>query len=295
MHAHVRRSDQTPDAAARWIDGLPPALSAQADVLRRLLAAARRDERIRLLVVGCSLGRGAADEHSDIDALIAVTPEALVAYVAGSAELLERLGTVADCSRKRVEVVNGEPYELVWALFANDVQLELVIVGAENNARARPDWVVLHDPDGRVTEVRPHAYATAEQVREWAYEGWSLLILCEKYLARESLWEALETLHAARTRAWRLWAAARRVPDPQYGLTAVLDSVDPAPPPRIEATHGPLERLALAGAALACADLMNELWAQATETLSGTPAQIPPAGQAARRKIARLAVPSVKG
>lgn len=288
MHAQVRQSDRVPNDAARWIDGLPPALSGQADVLRRLLAESRRDERIRLLVVGCSLGRGAADQHSDIDALMAVTPDAWAGYIAGSAELLERLGAVADSSRKRVEVAGGEPYELVWALFADDVQLELVISRAEDDTRARPDWVVLHDPDRRVIDVRPPTYATAEQVREWAYEGWSTLILCEKYIARGSLWEALETLHGARTRVWRLWAAARRVPDPQYGLTAVLDSVDPSPPPGIEATQAPLDRIALARAALACADLMNELWRQATETVSGAPAEVPRAGHAARRKIARL-------
>ncbi len=273
---------------ARWIDDLPPDLGRHAEVLRRLLKDARDDERVRILVVGCSIGRGVADEHSDIDALVAVVPDAWPDYVDDLTALLRRLGGVVDSSHKRVTPSGGDQYELAWALFADGVQLELVLARAQDKVRPRRDWIVLHDPDGRVKERQPDRYATLDEVREWAYDGWSTLLLCAKYLTRGSLWEANETLHGARTRAWRLWAAARQIPDPQYGLTAVLDSVDPSPPPGIEATHAPLEQAALASAALACADLLNALWTDATAAVSGSALPLPPAGDAARRRLARV-------
>jgi predicted nucleotidyltransferase len=269
----------------RWMDQLPPQVSRQADVLRKLLTVARSDSRIRILVVGCSIGRGVADEHSDIDALMAVSVEAWPTFLEAVPDLLERTGALLDRSHKLVTPVEGDPYQLSWALYRDGVELELVVGKAATDIHPAADWVVLHDPDRRIGDRRPIRLATEEQVREWAYEGWSTLLLCAKYLARGSLWEALETLHAARTRAWRLWAAARRVPDPQYGLTAVLDDPDPALPPGMETTHAPLDRAALTRAALACADLLNDLWPRATAAITGQEAVLPPAASAAREKL----------
>lgn len=50
-----------------WLQSLPDALAPHTAVLQRLIEEAQRDERIRVLVVGCSIGRGVADELSDID------------------------------------------------------------------------------------------------------------------------------------------------------------------------------------------------------------------------------------
>lgn len=272
----------------RWIDGLPAALDRHVGVLRRLFSEAQADERIRILVVGCSIGRGVADEHSDIDAYMAVLPEYWLRYLDEVPEMVGRLGNVMDQSQKRVVPSGQEPYQLAWAVYEDGVQLELVIAQAQSEVRPRRDWVILHDPDGRVGERQPDRFATPAEVCEWAYDAWSTLLLCAKYLSRESLWEALETLHSARTQVWRLWAAARRVPDAQYGLTAVLDSDDPTPPPGIEATHAPLERDALVRAALTCADLLKRLWPEAMAAVSGSAKPVPKAADAARRKLAGL-------
>ena len=112
--------------------------------------------------------------------------------------------------------------------------------------------------------------------------------MCAKYIARGSLWEALETLHAARTRLWRLWAAARRVADPQFGLTAVLDDADPSPPPGIEQTHAALDRRALARAALTCSEQIEALWPKATAAVGGSALPVPPVAIATREKLAAL-------
>jgi hypothetical protein len=271
-----------------WIDALPQALAPHAAVLRRLVGEARRDKRIRVLVVGCSIGRGVADELSDIDAYLAVEPADWLTYLDETDAMLGRLGNLVDSSHKRVTADGKDSHQLTWALYADGVQLELVVAGIPKELLARRDWVVLYDPDARVGGTRPDSFASLDDVRQWSYEGWSLLLLCAKYLKRRSLWEALETLHAARTRVWRVWAAARRVPDPQYGLTAVLDSDDASTPPGIEATHAPLGAAALAPAALACADLLNALWSQATAAVGSPSPPLPKAAQAARRELLEL-------
>lgn len=277
--------------SVHWIAALPPTLARQAEVLRRLVVESQRDERIRVVAVGCSMGRGVADEHSDVDAYLAVAQEHWRRYLKEVPDAVGRLGAVVDQSHKEVTPVGGEPYQLTWVLFSDGVQLELVVAQAPAELRPGRDWAVLHDPDGRVKERRADRYATIDEVREWAYEGWSLLLLCAKYVTRGSLWEALETLHAARTRVWRLWAAARHIPDAQYGLTAVLDADDPSPPSGIETTHATLDRTDLARAALACADLLNTIWTEATRAATGSPMPLPNAAVAARRKLTELEHP----
>lgn len=253
-----------------------------------MCAEAENDPRVRVLVVGCSIGRGVADEHSDIDAYMAVSPEAWPAYWDDAPAMIERLGDVLDQSHKSVTLAEGDPYRSSWALFRDGVELDLVIARAPAELHPARDWVVLHDPDGRLGDPRPIRFATEQQVREWGYEGWATLLLGAKYLSRSSLWEALEALHIARTRVWRLRAAARHIPDAPYGLTAVLDHGEPSPPPGIEATQAPLEKAALVRAALACVDLLDALWPDATATVSGSPLAVPPVALATRQKLASL-------
>src|SRR5947199_380510 len=64
---------------------------------------------------------------------------------------------------------------------------------------------------------------TSEEIREWAFGGWCALADLGKYLRRGSTWEALARLNEARSQLWQLWAVTLGVPDPQYGLTSVLD------------------------------------------------------------------------
>lgn len=270
-----------------WLDGQPSAIAPQVAIIRRLLEAARADDRIRLLVIGCSIGRGAADRLSDIDALIAVDAERWESFRADEGALLRRLSALADAHVKTVEAGDGD-YRLAWALYADGVQLELVITRAKDGVRAASDWVVLHDPDGRVRGERLAHAATRTEVDEWAYDAWSSLLLCAKYVRRGSLWEALETLHAARTRLWRLWAVSRRVGDPQYGLTAVFEAPGVTPPRGIEATHPALNARSITAAALACAELVEGAWADATRVTSGSSAELPAAAQAVRRELRAL-------
>lgn len=269
---------------AVWLDAQPRALHRQVELLRRLVDEAQRDPRICVVVVGCSIGRGAADELSDIDAFIAVAAEQWPAYLAETDAMLRHLGDLRDSFQKTIG--NGpDAYRLVWALYANGIPLELVVAPAAETIRPKADWIVLYDPLHRIGDVQPPKVASKDDLREWAYEAWSSLLLCAKYLKRRSLWEALETLHLARTRLWRLWAASREIADPQFGLTAVLDTDPPQAPAGIERTHAALDASALTDAALACAELLERVWADAMSRHAGGDASPPPVADAATRAL----------
>jgi len=58
-----------------WIDDLPPELAGQQALLRGLLALCDADERIRWLVIDCSLARRAGDRLSDLDMAMGIRDE----------------------------------------------------------------------------------------------------------------------------------------------------------------------------------------------------------------------------
>ena len=81
-----------------WIDDLPPELAGQQALLRGLLALCDADDRIRWLVIGCSLARGAGDRLSDLDMAMGIRDEdfdaarpGLRRAVDGLGELIERV------------------------------------------------------------------------------------------------------------------------------------------------------------------------------------------------------------
>ena len=238
--------------AERWLRSLPKELAPHREVMLALMREAERDPAIRVLVVGCSLGRGAADELSDVDAMYAVVDTAWRDAVSESAGVVRRVGDVIDMHQQIIEPANRElnPYDLVVAV-------------ARDRQAPRPDWIVLYDPDERIVGEAKATTATAEQVRRWMHVALVHLSACAKYLTRGSLWEANAQLDAARAELWRLWAVAERIADPQYGLTAVLDAPDAPMPENIEATVAGLDRRALRSAAMSCAEILVWTWPRA--------------------------------
>jgi hypothetical protein len=228
------------------------------------------------LLVGCSLGRGAADELSDIDAALGVdaprgeagagrvrTMETMVVAA------LPELGALVDVLRHPTGPAS-QHVRRIFAQFADGTQLDLAVVAdAEIEARSRaggaPDFVSLYQApsprmpadDGTSGGEAPDAYAvSSEQVREWAFLGWSALIDADKYLRRGSLWEAHSRLHEARHHIWALWAAAQGAMYPWHGLSQVLDH-DPADlPPGVESTVASLNAADLRRAARASAGVL---------------------------------------
>jgi len=264
--------------AERWLHSLPEELAPHREVMLGLMREAERDPGIRVLVVGCSIGRGAADELSDVDAMYAVVDTAWNDTLRDSAGVVRRVGDVIDMHQQIIDPADRglPPYQHTFAQYASGVQLDLVVALARERQAPRPDWIVLYDPDGRIVGEPKSSAATEEHVRQWMHIALVHLSACAKYLTRGSLWEANAQLDAARAELWRLWAVAERIADPQYGLTAVLDAPDAPMPENIEATVAGLDRRALRSAAMSCGELLVWTWPRAISAVATADLAMPP-------------------
>ena len=271
-------------AGRAWLATLPDELAAQRRVMGRLADRCETWPLVLSLLVGCSLGRGAADAYSDIDAALGVdAPQGEAgAAIIGTAEAmaaaaLPEMGQLVDVLRHRTGP-DSQHVRRIFAQFADGTQLDLAVVAeAEIETRRRaggaPDFVSLYTApglpgtwqpddrpptDGVSTGETPAAYAvTGGQVREWAFLGWCALIDTDKYLRRGSLWEAHSRLQEARHYIWALWAAANGALYPWHGLSQVLDHDPGNLPPGIESTVAGLDAPGLRAAARASAVVLT--------------------------------------
>jgi hypothetical protein len=259
-----------------WLAALPDELAAQRRVMDRLLGFCEVTPQVASFVVGCSLGRGAADALSDIDAAIGVAGDAEVRVVEQLvADALPGIGRLVDVLRYATSSDDG--IRRVFAQFADRAQLDLAVVPqAGIRLATRPDFISLYHVAGPSGAGDPaSAYAvTGEQVREWAFHGWTGLLDADKYLSRGSLWEAHERLHQVRHRIWALWAAARGALYPWHGLSQVLDRDPGDLPPGIGATVAVLDADDLRRAARASATLLATVSEAAAREI---PADLPTA------------------
>ena len=109
---------------------------------------------------------------------------------------------------------------------------------------------------------------TGVEAREWAMLGWWALSDTAKYLQRGSLFEALERLSEARQLALRLFAVARRVPYPSFGLVSLLDFEPFELPNSLEHTYcNPTSTASVLASALATADMLKTATADAAVSL----------------------------
>ena len=282
-----------------WLASLPDALAAQRRVMAGLVDRCEAWPLVRSLLVGCSLGRGAADALSDIDAALGVDAERgqagadrVAAAEAMVVAALPDLGSLIDVLRHRTG--NADQWaRRIFAQFADGTQLDLVVVAqADIEIRLRsggaPDFIPLYQtstpPGSRARALAsggqpggepPAAYAvTGDQVREWAFLGWCALIDAEKYLRRGSLWEAHNQLHQARHHIWTLWAAAHGALYPWHGLSQVLDHDPDNLPAGVEATVASLDTADLYRAARASTGVLATVSAAAARQ---HPADLPAA------------------
>jgi hypothetical protein len=219
MAAEPKPTDGNNHGGRAWLAALPEELAAQRRVMAGLADRCEAWPLVTSLLVGCSLGRGAADALSDIDAALGVDAEPGEAGAArvGTAEAmvvaaLPELGELVDVLRHRTGPAD-QWIRRIFAQFSDGTQLDLAVVAqAGIDLRRRgggaPDFIPLYGISGQ-TPAGEAAYAvTGDQVRQWAFLGWCALIDTDKYLRRGSLWEAHSRLHEARHHIWALWAAA---------------------------------------------------------------------------------------
>lgn len=251
--------------ARAWLAGLPGSLAAQRQIMSVLLDVCLGTPAARMFLVGCSIGRGAADELSDVDCFVRCQAGSAGDVAAAVHPALPAMGPLVDALEHdyagRTRIV---------AQFAGCAQLDLVI--GQARPRASSDHVVLYDADGDAVDGQPVSsdVVTAQQVREWAFLAWMALADVAKYLRRGSAWEALARLGEVRDRIWALWAAARGAHQPAYGLTQVLDRDPGDLPAGIEATVAGLDLASLHATALAAAAVLQQVSSLAAQAFGAT-------------------------
>jgi hypothetical protein len=218
-----------------WIEALPPELDGQKAIMTGLLDWCEADERAKYLVVACSVGRGNADRLSDLDMGMGLDSPDFDAAVRDAHQVINNAAELVDSYTHKLPGV-AMPHERIFAQYANRCQVDMVVIPAGEKYPGVKDEVKLYDPEGiRAANWEPTP-VTPKQVREWAFNGWACLADVGKYLRRGSAWEALERLHQARTEYWRLLAISADVPNPQYGVTSLLDFAPNHVPASVAAT-----------------------------------------------------------
>ena len=240
-----------------WIDDLPPELAGQRGLLRGLLALCDADDRISWLVIGCSLARGAGDRLSDLDMAMGIRDEDFEAARPDLRRAVDGLGELVESYYHQLPGLT-QAHERIFAQFADRSQVDLVLFPASVPGGSVPNVVALYDPDDRLVIAGERKPVTSGQIREWAFGGWCALADLGKYLRRGSTWEALARLNEARAQLWQLWAVTLDVPDPQYGLTSILDFAPGQVPASFEGTVADLDPGRLLDAARRVAALLHE-------------------------------------
>jgi hypothetical protein len=287
---------QAPDSVSdhAWLATLPDELAAQRSLMAGLISFCEATPIVTSLTVGCSLGRGAGDALSDVDAAMGI---AAARGSAGAGQVhevesmvvaaLQELGTLVDVLRHRTGPADRF-IRRIFAQFADGTQLDLSVMAAPELRRgdAAPDWVPLYRADRQPDAAPPAAgtpepappppafEVTGEQVREWSFAGWCALIDMDKYLRRGSLWEAHNRLHEARHHIWQLWGATVGAMYPWHGLSQVLDHDPRNLPPAMESTVAGLDGADLRRAARASAGILAMVSASAARR---HPAELPTA------------------
>jgi hypothetical protein len=236
-----------------FVDSMPPAVSRQRDLLRRLLHVLEPDPVWRWFELSCSLGRGAGDELSDVDCGAGAAP--LETGLSTVEDLVGGLGDVVDIMHQPF----GEQARHTFVQYADGMQLSLVVFAASARPGLPPGSVALFDKDGQLARPwQPSVFqASADQVREWTFLGWIALADLAKYVRRGSMWEAHARLEEARTQLLRVWAAGQGVEFPSYGLTSILDSSLDLPS-GVDQTVAGLDPAGLLAAGRACATLLRQ-------------------------------------
>jgi hypothetical protein len=251
--------------ANTWLADLPAGLARQQRLMEAVVSWCQTDPEVRWLVVGCSMARGNADGLSDLDMAMGVIDGQVDAAVGRIVDAVGGFGELVECVQHRIPTV-AIAHRRIFAQFADRTQIDLVVADASNNGN--PNTVVLYDPSGVVvTEFAASDVASSEAVWTWSCQAWEELVNVGKYLRRQSPWEAHDRLEAARSHLWQLWAVAEGIAHPQYGITSLLDGIEPAAfPIGIEATASGIDLGDVLEAAIRLASVLTDLQRRLVET-----------------------------
>jgi predicted nucleotidyltransferase len=206
-------------------------------VLDAAVRWAERDERVRALLLKGSLGRGEADEFSDVDFVVVAKPGGLEELWASRHAIAEGLcGWLGGFD----EVPWQAPYTFI-GFCTGPVKVDFFFQEGEPTVDPwlRGGFRVLVDPDGLADQLRTRLTADppSPDLTDFDAHAWDWLWACHQKLRREGhdwliyveLVKFVETMLLAgfnvlSTEPWRgLWQLEQRLPaDAQAALRAAL-------------------------------------------------------------------------
>jgi hypothetical protein len=201
---------------------------------------ALRTDWVDWVEIGGSLGRGAGDALSDVDAGIGVrepgedqTGQVSEDRIAEARSAAASFAPIAATLTQRL----GGATHLICA-YEDGRQLSLVVFDADVRTGLPPQAIATVDKSGRLSTPldRTRWDADAATVREWTFLAWTAVGDAARHRLRDRPWRALKALTEARDRLWQLRARELGLVFPMFGAVTV-ENADAAPPLGIEETH----------------------------------------------------------
>jgi hypothetical protein len=227
-------------------------------LIAELRAWAERVAWCEWLELSGSLGRGAGDEMSDVDAGLGVADTVPFEEARDqTAAAVRDFAPVADS----IIQPYGEGIDHVIVQYADGRQLSLVVFPASRRKGLPPGARPLLDRTGVLNEPwTPDVFAASlGQQREWAFLAWWGLGDVAKHTCRGNCWRALRSLDEVRELTWRLYAASVGVDYPGFGAVSVENAGLPAPAGLESTLPGTAEPEPILAAARALARVLEPL------------------------------------
>src|SRR5260370_26815933 len=133
------------------------------------MRACAADDAISWLVIGCSLGRGAADRWSDLDLAMGVSDEDFDAdFDAAVSKVRHQVDGLGDLVESYQHKIAGltTAHERIFAQYADRSQVDLVVFRDSEPVGSVRDLVILYDPAERVRPASELDPGTPKHERE---------------------------------------------------------------------------------------------------------------------------------
>lgn len=201
------------------------------------IAQPKTDELVRLLTrwaehtpwvvwleLSGSLGRGAGDERSDVDAGIGVLATDRLDEVA------DAVGAFAPVAESLREPFGTDMTHLI-TVYRDGRQLSLVVMPAQARTGLPPEAVALVDKSGNLQHpIEPSVWDPDEATRRrWTFLACLTASDALKHSVRGNRWRALRSLNEARDLHLQLVAAQEGVTFPQFGAVSLENAGRPVP------------------------------------------------------------------
>ena len=202
-------------------------MATPSELLDQLVTWAREIAWVDWVALGGSLGRGAGDGLSDLDAGVGILvgPGRFDELRDVTLAAVSEFADVADSIIQPLGTEDRVADHLI-VQYRDGRQLSLVVSRAEQSRGLAPQSLALVDKSGRLQAQRPASEfdPDAGTLREWSFVAWISLGDAAKHASRGSGWRAVQSLTEARDLAWQLFVAGHGVTFPSFGAVSVQNA-----------------------------------------------------------------------